>query len=100
MHLAKDYSIERGRANHSTWKIHFEKYRKGSSNYEFSIVEDFEHLKGKHGLDLGKYKALLDMFQHIDDRAVTRIRQDSAKINELLAQHESPESTYMQRRLF
>ena len=88
-HLAKNYCIDKGKRNYTTWKIHFEGYREGGSNNDCSILDDFDHLKEHYGLEVGKYDALIDIFQHIDKRAVARIRRDSAKINQLLVQHES-----------
>ena len=83
-HLANDYFIDSKSRNYRTWKICFEKYRNAANNNEYSILQDFDHLKAQHDLEVGKYDALLDIFQHIDKRAVRRIEQDTEKIRCML----------------
>ena len=61
------------------WIIYFEKYRNATNDNEYSILQDFDHLKANHDLEVGKYDALLDIFQYIDLRAVRRIKQDTEK---------------------
>ena len=61
------------------WKIYLEKYRNATNNNEYSILQDFDHLKANHDLEVGKYDALLDTFQYIDQRAVRRMKQNTEK---------------------
>ena len=93
-HLANDYFIDSKSRNYRTWKIHFEKYRDAANNNEYSILQDFDHLKAQHDLEVGKYYALLDIFQHIDKRAVRRIEQDTEKIRCMLRNQKAPTRTY------
>ena len=57
-------------------------------------------MKAHHGLEVGKYKAMIDIFQHIDQRAVSKIHRNSARIKRLLKQPKAPESTYIPRIFF
>ena len=94
-HLANDYFVDSNSKNYRTWKIYFEKYRNAANCNEYSILQDFDHLKAKHDLEVGKYDALLDIFQHIDKRAVRRIEQDKEKIRCMLRNPRALNGTYI-----
>ena len=107
--LINGYFLENDRtsSNYVAWKIHFTKHTEEQINRDGSVLGDFNFLEEKGKLKVGKYDVLKEMFEHIDDRAVTRISEESERIEEILSsknkeknksKEESQENSYKTRQ--
>lgn len=98
--LINGYFLENDRtsSNYVAWKIHFTKHTEEQINRHGSVLGDFNFLEEKGKLKVGKYDVLKEMFEHIDDRAVTKITEESRRIEEILSSKNKEKNKYKEER--
>lgn len=94
--LINGYLLENDRTSSSyvAWTIHFTKHREGPNYRHRSALDDFYFLERTGKLKVGKYDVLKEMFEHIDDRAVTKITEESKRIEEILSSKKTEKNNY------